>query len=216
MIKRSGQRPARLALAPVANMTSAEQRAYSEAFGTIEKEYQTLCSIGSKLREIERMSNNLPPFEAQGFHEPVELPESGTDRNPWEICAPLLQLDGSDVILCKRRHEHGVEYAVIDHSPAASAYAKANRTADILDTNEDPRQALQDYLRAERQALELMANDISASVRLFMAEHFPRQDVGRVVNAITRMCKKAARIELSESPADCLSRRQGEIRGVRV
>jgi len=197
-------------------MTSAEQRAYSEAFGTIEKEYQTLCSIGSKLREIERMSHNLPRFESQSASEHIELSESGNDRNPWEICAPLLQLDSNDVVLCKRRHEHGVEYAVIDHSPAASAYAKANRALDILDTSDDPRQALQDYLRTERQTLELMANDISASVRLFISERFPRQDVSRVVTAITRMCKKAARLELSESPGDLAAHKQSEVRGVRV
>lgn len=216
MIKRTGQRGQSATLPPLRNMTNAEQTAYSEAFGTIKNEYQTLCSISDKLREIERTSHQLGTLDSQSASNPTELSDPTSDRNPWEICTPLIQLSDNEVLLCKRQHEHGVEYAVIDHSPAASVYAKANGSLDILGTSDDPRQALQDYLRSERQTLELMANDIAATVRLFMAERFPRQDVSRVTSAITRICKKVARLELSETPAEFASQKQTHDRGVGV
>ncbi len=59
-----------------------------------------------------------------------------------------------------------------------------------------------DYLRSERETLELMTNDITANVRLLIAERFPKQDLRRVVNEIARMCKKVARIGFSETRED--------------
>ena len=122
----------------------------------------------------------------------------------------------NEVILCKRVSEHGLEYAVIDHSSVASAYAKAHGPLDVLRTGDNPRQVLRDYLRSERETLELMTNDITANVRLLIAERFPKQDLRRVVNEITRMCKKVARLGFSESLTDAGPQTQKHSGGVRV
>jgi hypothetical protein len=78
------------------------------------------------------------------------------------------------------------------------------------------RQVLRDYLRDEGETLQLMTNDITANVRLLISERFPKQVLRRVVNEITRMCKKVARLGFSEMPTDPDDRTQKLNRGVRV
>lgn len=218
MIKRKGRRRERETPHLVGKMTDAESTAYSEALGAINGDYQTLCLISDKLREVEATSRTLGSLDSQAQTAHMELSESNGNgaRNPWEVCASLMRLDNNEVFLCQRAAEHGVEYAVIDHLPAASAYAKAHGPLDILRTGDNPRQVLREYLLNERQTLELMANDISASVRVFMADRFPTQDLSRVVNALTRMCKKVAHFGFSEALTDLGPDQPKQGRGVRI
>ena len=49
MIKRRGQQRDGVAPSSLKRMSDTEYAAYSEAFGVIKGEYQTLCLIGGKL-----------------------------------------------------------------------------------------------------------------------------------------------------------------------
>jgi len=211
VIKRSGQRGQDSTRQQTGHLTQAEQTVYSEAFKAIENDYQILCSVSEKLREIEQTSRNLGTLDSQRTNDSSTPSDLADGRSPWEICVPLMQLKHNEVLLCKRVAEHGVEYAVIDQLPAASKYAMANGALDILETSDDPRRALRAYLQTERQALELMANDVTASLRVFMAQRFPRQDVSRIVSSITRMCKRVARLDLSD-----LAEHQAQSQGSQV
>ena len=73
-----------------------------------------------------------------------------------------------------------------------------------------------DYVQSERETLQLMASDITANVRLLMSERFPKQDLRRVVNEITHMCKKVAHLGLSETLADAGGRKERIDHGVRI
>ena len=216
MIKRNGQHPRDVKLPSLRRMSDTEYVAYFEAFGAIKSDYQALCLIGNKLREIETTARGLGPLELKATDAHVELPESAGDRSPWEICAPLMRLNQNEVLLCKRVCEHGLEYAIIDHSPVASAYAKAHGPLDVLRTGDNPRQVLRDFLNSERETLHLMVNDITANVRLLIAERFPKQDLRRVVDHITRMCKKVARLGFSETLTGSTPHVAKQGRGVRV
>ena len=217
MIKRKGQQHREGVTPPsLKRMSDTEHAAYFEAFGAIKGDYQALCLIGDKLREVEASAPGLGSLDSQAQGGHAELPDSAGGRNPWEACASLIRLNNNEVILCKRVSEHGLEYAVIDHSSVASAYAKAHGPLDVLRTGDNPRQVLRDYLRSERETLELMTNDITANVRLLIAERFPKQDLRRVVNEITRMCKKVARFGFSETPTDAVTQAQKHNGGVRV
>lgn len=112
--------------------------------------------------------------------------------------------------------EHGTEYAVIDRLPAASAYAKGNGPLDILRTSDDPRRVVRDYLRSEQRILELVANDITATVREFVADRFPKPDSRRGVNEIAHMCETILRHGFSETPSELPSRTQTKTQGVRM
>jgi hypothetical protein len=79
-----------------------------------------------------------------------------------------------------------------------------------------PSRLLRNCLRNEQETLQLPANDITASVREIMKERFPKQDLRRVVNAISRLCKKAVRLDFSETPDNSSTRAQKHSRGVRV
>ena len=172
--------------------------------------------IGDKLREVEANARGLGSLDSQAQGGPAELPDSAGGRSPWEVCASLMRLNNNEVVLCKRVCEHGLEYAVIDQASVASAYAKARGPLDVLRTGDNPRQVLRDYLRSESETLQLMVNDITANVRLVIAERFPKQDLRRVVNEITRMCKKVARLGFSETLTDATTQAQKHNGGVHV
>jgi hypothetical protein len=82
--------------------------------------------------------------------------------------------------------------------------------------HDNPRQVLRDFLRSGRETLELMSKDITANVRLLIAERFPREDLRRLVNEITCVCTKVTRLVSSETPADLDGQAQKLNRGVRV
>jgi hypothetical protein len=216
MIKRNSQPREGMTPPSLKRMSDAEYSAYFEAFGAIKKDYQALCLIGDKLREVETTARGLGSLDSQAEAAHTELPDSAGGRSPWEVCAPLMRLNQNEVLLCKRICEHGLEYAVIDHSPAASAYAKVHGPLDILRTGDNPRQVLRDYLRSESETLQLMVKDITANARLIIAERFPKQDLRRVVNEIARMCKKVARFGFSEALAETTFHAAKQSRGVRV
>lgn len=216
MIKRKGQSREGVRPPSLKRMNEAEYAAYFEAFGAIKSDYRALCLIGDKLREVETAARTLGSLDAQPHAGHAELPDAAGDRSPWEVCASLMRLDRNEVLLCKRVCEHGLEYAVIDHSPVASAYAKAHGPMDVLRTGDNPRQVLRDFLRSERETLQLMVNDITANVRLLISERFPKQDLRRVVNEITRMCKNVARLGFSEALTDHEHRPQTGSRSLRV
>jgi hypothetical protein len=216
MLKRNGQRNEGAPLSQKGKMTDGEYAAFSEAFGAVKGEYQTLCLISDKLREVERASRGFKSFEWQASGKTAS-PSGDEDRqSPWEICVSLMKLDNNEVLLCKRVAEHGTEYAVIDRLRAASAYAKASGPLDILRTSDDPRRVVRDYLRSERRILELVANDITATVREFVTERFPGRDSRRVVNEIVHMCKRILLHGFSESLFESPSQTQKKSPGVRV
>lgn len=216
MIKRKGQPREGVTPPSLKRMSDTEYAAYFEAFGAIKSDYQALCLIGDKLREVETTARSIGSVDSQAQTGHAELPDTAGDRSPWEVCASLMQLNHNEVLLCKRVCEHGLEYAIIDHTPVASAYAKAHGPLDVLRTGDNPRQVLRDFLRNERETLQLMVNDITANVRLLIAERFPKQDLRRVVNEITRMCKSVARLGFSESLADATTQAQKHSGGVRA
>ena len=61
MIKRKGQRLDTVAPPSLKRMSETEYAAYFEAFGAIKSDYQALCVIGDKLREVETTARGLGP-----------------------------------------------------------------------------------------------------------------------------------------------------------
>lgn len=216
MIKRKHQQRDGVAPPSLKRMSDTEYAAYFEAFGAVKGDYQALCLISDKLREVEATARSVGTLDSQTHAGQLELPESAGDRSPWEVCASLMRLNHNEVLLCKRVCEHGLEYAVIDHTPVASTYARAHGSLDVLRTGDNPRQVLRNYLHGERQTLELVANDITATVREFVKERFPKQDLRRVVNEIGQMCKKVVRLGFSESVSEASGQTQTKSHGVRM
>ncbi len=197
-------------------MTDGGYAAFSETFGAVKGDYQTLCLISDKLREVERASRDFKTFESQASGQTVSLAAGEDRQSPWEICVSLMKLESNEVLLCRRLAEHGTEYAVIDRLPATSAHTKGNGPLDILRTNDDPRQVICDYLRNERRTLELVANDITATVREFVVNRFPKTDSRRVVNEIAHMCEKILHHGFSETLSKVPQQVQKISHGVRV
>ena len=78
-------------------MSDTEYAAYFEAFGAIKGDYQALCLIGDKLREVEATARGLGSLDSQAQTGHAELPDTAGDRSPWEVCAPLMRLNNNEV-----------------------------------------------------------------------------------------------------------------------
>jgi hypothetical protein len=59
MIKRNGQPREGVTPPSLKRMSDTEHAAYFEAFGAIKGDYQALCLIGDKLREVEASARGL-------------------------------------------------------------------------------------------------------------------------------------------------------------
>jgi hypothetical protein len=64
--------------------------------------------------------------------------------------------------------------------------------------------------------LELVANDITATVWELVADRFPKPDSRRVVNEIAHMCKKILRHGFSETLSEVPGQTQKTSHGVRM
>ena len=66
MIKRKGQQHREGVTPPsLKRMSDTEHAAYFEAFGAIKGDYQALCLIGDKLREVEASAPGLGSLDSQ-------------------------------------------------------------------------------------------------------------------------------------------------------
>ena len=102
MLKRNGQRKEGALSSQKGETPDGECVAFSEALGAVKGDYQTLCLISDKLREVERASRDFKSFESQPSGQ-TALPSGDENRqSPWEIYASLMKLDSNEVRLCKR------------------------------------------------------------------------------------------------------------------
>ncbi len=116
MLKRRGQQHREGVTPPsLKRMSDTEYAAYFEAFGAIKNDYQALCLIGDKLREVETTARGLSPLDSQAHGEHAELSDPTNSRSPWEVCASLMRLNNNEVFLCKRvceRMDHWMSCAL--------------------------------------------------------------------------------------------------------
>jgi len=82
MIKRKHQQRDGVAPPSLKRMSDTEYAAYFEAFGAVKGDYQALCLISDKLREVETTARNLGALNSQAQASHAELPESAGDRSP--------------------------------------------------------------------------------------------------------------------------------------
>ena len=83
-----------------------------------------------------------------------------------------------------------------------------------MQTGNNERQLLQDYVENERQTLQLLATDLTARVRETLAAQHPEQNCRRVVEAITRRCD--CEINPTQSQAETIAPALQQTHGIRV
>lgn len=85
-----------------------------------------------------------------------------------------------NVYLCHRPLTRGIEYAVVEHFPDSGRNEIWRRDANVVEL-------LRSFVREQRNALEVWRADLASEIRDFLAESYPGQEMGRVINSFIHL-----------------------------
>jgi len=204
MLKRNGQ-PCQHSVPDYSGrLTDREFEAYKSLFGSVEGDFKELSNIGQGLAELEKSLPRLLETISSATSRTVE----GQDGSEWKIIAPLPNTQHGEMLWCKRQLGEKEEFAIVERFDPNSPLAKAQGEFDVQMTDNDPLRLLRDFITARRDASQLFANDIIATVQEQAAEKYPGQDLNRVLEAISHRCTKSVAPEQTVTPAQ--TRKQSE------
>ncbi|MGA9451213.1 MAG: hypothetical protein WBW41_07690 [Verrucomicrobiia bacterium] len=121
------------------------------------------------------------------------------DGSQWQHDIDMTKITS----ICHRRTAAGLEFAVVECLPLKSGEMKS-----VLNTGHNVREVLQAFMRDQRQVLNLWKEDVKAHVREHLAEKYPGQDMGIVVESFEIKMARA----ISETRAVTIS----QSRGIRI
>jgi hypothetical protein len=105
--------------------------------------------------------------------------------------------------ICHRRTATGMEFAVVECLPLKNGEMK-----DVLNCGHNLREVLQEFMRDQRQVLNLWKTDVMAGMREHLDAKYPHQDMGIVVESFEYKLSRA----ISETRAVT----QSQSRGIRI
>lgn len=105
--------------------------------------------------------------------------------------------------VCHRRTEAEMEFAVVECLPLKSGEMKS-----VLNSGHNLREVLQSFMHDQRQVLNLWKEDVKAQVREYLAEKYPGQDMGIVVESFE--------IKLARAISETRAVVQNQSRGIRI
>lgn len=205
MLKRNGQLCEHSVPDYSGRLTDSEFEAYKALFGTVETEFNELSAITQAVAQMEK---SLPQFldkiSTQGSQS-----VDGQDGAEWKIIAPLPDAPHGEMFWSKRQLGDMEEFAIVERFDPNSPLAAAQGEFDVQMTDTDPMRLLRDFINARRDAAQLFANDIVATVQEQASEKYPGEDLNRVVEAISHRCAKKISPEQTVSPVEARRRSEG-------
>ena len=109
------------------------------------------------------------------------------DGTQWQHDVDLSNITS----ICHRRAAAGLEFAVVECLPL-----KSGEMREVLNSGHNAREVLQTFMHDQRQVLNLWKEDVKAQVKEHLAEKYPRQDMGIVVESFEiKMARDIARRE---------------------
>lgn len=181
-------------------LTDSEQKAYTEAFASVEWLVKEFNEGATAVAEIEKQIPKLAKTASESTTEKT-VTIRGTDSE-WQVHRTLHKSARNELLLCSRQTEQGVQFGVVEQFAHNSVYAEAHGNTDLQMTSNQATLLLQDYVERERHVLQLFRQDIEASVEETLAEKFPGQDHSRVVKAISARCGKEISANNGHSPSE--------------
>lgn len=207
MMKRNGQLCEHTVPDYSGRLTDAEFLAYNSVFGAVEKDFKELSTVANALVDVEKSfaqfvkAAPVPPETASEIVEAAGV--------QWDAIKPLLKVEGSEMLWCRRHVEGTTDYAVVERLDADSPLAQAQGASSLQMTGLDAPSLLRKFLRENREALGLYATDIVAEAHERLAEKYPGQDMDRVAKAIEARCAKQISSEQMTTQAQTPGRREG-------
>jgi hypothetical protein len=207
MLKRNGELCKYTVPDFIGRLTPAEFDTYNEAFGAIQDEFNALTKIKDGLKEISANPgvSMIPDGHSEESVVVPNIHSSGESR--LNVRSYLLKLNYSDVLLCERMTNEGKQFAVVERYKNGSAYAQANGNVRVLLVNNDPQQAVEDYVGQAEHTLRFMASNMVARAQTIVWERFANQSPSRVIRAISERCSKAVGEAQNEIQERILERR---------
>jgi len=96
-----------------------------------------------------------------------------------------------------------LEFAIVECLPLKDVEMK-----DVLNSGHDVREALQAFVRDQRQVLRVWKDDVNAQVKEHLAEKYPHQDMSIVAGSFE--------IKMARSLSQTYVNTQSQSRGVRI
>jgi len=168
-------------------LTAMEKRAYSAGIAAIEDQLRDLEEAGRALTEVERQ---IPDWKNGVEHNGngTMLDLSSKAEEQWHVVKTLVKTNRSELLFCARGAGDDKEFAVFEKFDPTSAYAQAQGNPELILTSNKATLLLQDYVESERRMLNLVKQDLAATVEELLSERFPGENNTRVVKAVSARC----------------------------
>ncbi len=200
MLKRNGEICEAIVPNFPGRLTATEKRAYSAGIAAIEDQLRDLEEAGRALTEVERQIPNWQAgVERNGNGAALDLSSKTEDQ--WHVVKTLVKTNRSELLFCARGAGDGKEFAVFEKFDPTSAYAQAQGNPELILTGNKASLLLQDYVESERRMLNLVKQDLAATVEELLGERFPSEDNSRVIKAISARCGNCVAGNAQTQPA---------------
>jgi hypothetical protein len=179
--------------------TELHEKANAEAMSVFAEHMSQFKGVCDVLREIE---SNLSAIGNNALKAALLSPGhiiQTDDDTEWRHDVDLSKITS----ICHRRTAAGLEFAVVECLPLKSGELKS-----VLNSAHKVREALQTFMRDQRQVLNLWKDDVKAQVREHLDEKYPRQDMGIVVESFE--------IKMARAISETRAVAQSQSRGIRV
>ena len=152
-----------------------EEQAYAETRRHFAGHLNQFPASREAVEQLERTATKSIPI-ASSNGNPIQI----GDGLQWHKCVDLLD----NVCLCQRPTDSGTEYAVVESS--------RNGVSEIVCQGHTAGEVIWAFAQAQRQALQLWTEDVTARVKEFLAGIYPGQDMGRVEESFIHHLTHAA------------------------
>jgi urease gamma subunit len=154
--------------------TELHEKANADAMTVFAEHMSQFKGVCNVLRDIE---GNLSAIGNDALKAALPLPGrviQTDDGAEWRHDVDLSKITS----ICHRRTAEGLEFAVVECLPL-----KSGEINGVLNSGHNVREVLREFMRNQRQVLNLWKDDVKAQVREHLGEKYPGQDMGIVVES---------------------------------
>jgi hypothetical protein len=179
--------------------TPLQEQAYTEArqqFAEHLKQFMANCDALHNIETNLLVTTNDVSKAARQESGRIIQTDDGTQ---WQHDVDLTRTTS----VCHRHTPAGLEFAVVESLPL-----KSGEIIDVLNRGNDATEVLQKFARDQRQVFKVWKDDLTAQVREYLAEKYPRQDMSIVTESFE--------IKLTREMSRRESLAQNQSRGIHV
>ena len=179
--------------------TELHEKANADAMTVFAEHMNQFRGVCDVLRDIE---SNLSAIRNDALKAALLSPGhviQTDDGTQWQHDVDLSKITS----VCHRRTTAGVEFAVVECLPLKSGEMK-----EVLNSGQNVREVLQEFMGDQRQVLNLWKDDVKAQVREHLDEKYSRLDMGIVVESFE--------IKMARSISETRMHTQNQSRGIRI